>query len=376
MSAFLVNGWCPDAWRPMATGDGLLVRIKPRLAHLGRQEVLALCDLAETYGNGIIDVSRRANLQIRGVTEQGWSNLVSELVSQGLVDSDAMLEKRRNVLVAPDWAKGDDTHRIATDLFARLDRLPDLPGKIGFVIDAGKAPCLLVEAGDFRIERGADNGLILRAAGHASGIGVALGEEADRLVALAHWFMESGGAAAGRMARHGADLPDWACGSTPPAAASAPIAPGPVPRGMAYGVAFGQIEARLLSAAVRACGAESLRITPWRVLVMDGAPPSALPGLICDPVDPLLRAEACPGAPLCPQASVATRDLAQRLAPAITGRLHVSGCAKGCAASQAADVTLTGRAGRFDLSRHARPGAPADLASLEPGAVLAHFGVA
>jgi len=97
--------------------------------------------------------------------------------------------------MAPDWAEGDDTHRIAIDLFARLDRLPELPGKIGFVIDAGKAPCLLGEAGDFRIERCADNGLILRAAGHASGIGVALGEEADRLVALAHWFMESGGAA-------------------------------------------------------------------------------------------------------------------------------------------------------------------------------------
>jgi len=93
MSAFLVKGWCPDAWRPMATGDGLLVRIKPRLAHLGRQQVLALCDLAETYGNGIIDVSRRANFQIRGVTEQGWSSLVSELVEHGLVDSNATLEK-------------------------------------------------------------------------------------------------------------------------------------------------------------------------------------------------------------------------------------------------------------------------------------------
>lgn len=30
MSGFVVKGWCPDAWRPMATGDGLLMRIKPR----------------------------------------------------------------------------------------------------------------------------------------------------------------------------------------------------------------------------------------------------------------------------------------------------------------------------------------------------------
>ena len=30
----VVRGWCPNAWRPMAAGDGLLVRVRPRLGRL------------------------------------------------------------------------------------------------------------------------------------------------------------------------------------------------------------------------------------------------------------------------------------------------------------------------------------------------------
>ncbi len=119
-----------------------------------------------------------------------------------------------------------------------------------------------------------------------------------------------------------------------------------------------------------------MRVTPWRVLVIEGARCGSVPGLIDHAADPLLRAHACPGAPFCAQASIATRDLARRLAPVVTGTLHVSGCAKGCACSHATDLTLTGRAGRFDLARKARAGSPTEQTDLEPAAVLAHFGVA
>jgi precorrin-3B synthase len=36
--------------------------------------------------------------------------------------------------------------------------------------------------------------------------------------------------------------------------------------------------------------------------------------------------------------------------------LHVSGCAKSCASSAAASVTLVGRDGRFDLVRNGKAG--------------------
>ena len=365
MSGFAIKGWCPDAWRPMETGDGLLVRVKPRLGRLSRDQALALCALAQTCGNGMIDITRRANLQIRGVNEAGWPALIAELVAHGLADEDAGREGARNILIAPDWAQGDDSHRIACDLMARMGEWPALPGKVGFVIDAGPAPILSAEPGDFRIERGASGRLILRADGRPTGSPVPFGREADHLIALAHWFARSG---ARRMARHHAPLPDWADGTQSPALARPAIAPG----GSALGVPFGQIEADLLARAATS----ALRITPWRVLLFEDSSPAPIPGLITDPTSPLLRVDACPGAPYCPQAEVETRDLARRLAPAVKGRLHVSGCAKGCARSRPADITLTGRDGRFDLAFNARAGAPPVRADMDPAMVLAHFGVA
>lgn len=374
MSDFAVKGWCPDAWHPMMAGDGLLVRVKPRLGRLTREQLLGLCDAAIKHGNGLIDITRRANLQIRGVGENDWQALLDRLLALNLVNADPDIEKRRNILVAPDWRIEDDSHRIACELLERLDELPKLPGKVGFVIDAGQTSTLLGEAGDFRIERGEGGGLILRAEGRAAGVAVAAGKEADALIALANWFGESGGADAGRMVRHAIALPDWANGNSLPAPPTARIAPGAHDLGMAYGLPFGRVEARILAGMMETLPAGAVRVTPWRVLLLEGAPAVHREGLLSDPADPLLRTEACPGAPFCPQATVATRELAKRLAPHVEGRLHVSGCAKGCAHPRAAEVTLTGRDGLFDLCLNAPAGGPSLRPALGPAELLAHFG--
>jgi len=374
MSGFTIKGWCPDAWRPMLSGDGLLVRVKPRLGRLTAEQMRGLCAAALQHGSGLIDVTSRANLQIRGVSEGHWAPLLQQLVALGLVDADADMEKRRNILVAPDWQEGDDTYRIASELADALRELPVLPGKVGFVVDAGAECALGAEAGDFRIERGADGGLILRANGRPCGAPVPQGGEAEALIALAHWFVESGGVQAGRMARHGADLPDWAAGHVLPMPSGAPVQPGAWRLGRAFGLPFGRLEATALA---QSDSLVAVRITPWRVLLAEGYMPDAhAGGWVSDPADPLLRADACPGVLFCPQASVETRDLACRLAPLVAGRLHVSGCAKGCACQRAADVTLTGRDGLYDIALNARAGAPAMGAALSLRQVLAHFGAA
>ena len=145
---------------------------------------------------------------------------------------------------------------------------------------------------------------------------------------------------------------------------------------MAYGLPFGRVDAQALATAVVRSAATAVRVTPWRVLTFEGASLGAIAGLLDDPADPLLDVDACPGAPACPQATVPTRDLARALAPCVAGRLHVSGCAKGCARSAAADVTLTGREGLFDLALNARAGAPPLRSGLTPAQVLHHFGAA
>ena len=45
--------------------------------------------------------------------------------------------------------------------------------------------------------------------------------------------------------------------------------------------------------------------------------------------------------------------MARRLAASdFRGTIHVSGCAKGCARSATADLTLVGEGGRFGMVRH------------------------
>jgi precorrin-3B synthase len=374
MSGFAIKGWCPDAWHPMAAGDGLLVRVRPRLGQMTRAQVLGLCEAAIAFGNGLIDATSRANLQIRGVSENGWPALLEQLVALDLVDPDPVAEARRNILVAPEWQAGDETARIAQALAARLGELPELPAKVGFTIDAGPAPALAGEAGDFRIEHGEQGALILRADGRPTGVVLPDGGEVDALIALAHWFVETGGAQAGRMARYMAAMPAWASGDMRPASAAAALVPGQRPLGAAYRLPFGQVDAHKLSALIASSHATMLRITPWRMLILEGTQAHDADGFLLDPSDPLARVDACPGKPFCPQATVETRNLARRLAPHMDGRLHVSGCAKGCARALPAHVTLTGRDDLFDLALDARAGGPVLRAGLSSAEVLDHFG--
>lgn len=374
MSNYAVSGWCPTAWRPMMAGDGLLVRVRPRLARMTVEQVLGLCEAAAYFGNGLIDMTNRANLQIRGARDSDLPALLDRLIALALVDPDPLLEARRALLITPDWQQDDESEQIANGLIAQLGKLPELPAKVGFAIDAGTAPILNNSPADFRIERSESGGLILRADGREAGVQVAPDEAADAMVALAHWFVDTGGAEAGRMARHAAPLPTWAQEQDRPAPARAAIQPGQHVLGCAYGVPFGSMEASTLAALIQRSGTQAVRITPWRTLLLEGAGPIEVEGFVTDATDPVMRVDACPGAPACPQATVETRPLAMRLAPHVAGRLHVSGCAKGCAHSGPADVTLTGCDGLFDLALDARAGNSLIRPGLHPNELLAHFG--
>lgn len=366
-----VKGWCPGAHRPMMAADGLVVRIRPALARLSAQQVLRLCDLAQGFGQGYLDLTSRANLQIRGVAEGDHAALMQALDDLGLLDADPALEGRRNILVAPFWQAGDVTHRMSLALTARLADLPDLPAKVGFAVDCGPQPCLTGDSADLRIERGA-SGLILRADGAAGGRAITEENAIHALVEMAQWLADHVAPDRRRMARVLAwtSLPLHWCDTPPLPAAPRPLI-GARRGGALIGAPFGHVDAAALARVIRAQALGAIRVTPWRMLFLEGGVPPDDPAFVTDPQDPLMRVDACPGAPLCPSASVETRALARRLAPQISGTLHVSGCAKGCARARAADVTLIGREGRFDLRRDGCAGDTPERCALSPDDILA-----
>jgi len=200
-----VKGWCPGAHRAMASGDGLLVRVRPHLARLTVVQAMGLCEAAQGLGSGLIDLTNRANLQLRGVMPRHHDAVIEALRSLGLLDADAAREAWPAILVAPCWQAGDDTERIASELAARLGRLPALPPKFGFAVDTGPAPVLAEASADVRIERARSGGLIVRADGAAAGHPVTRAGAVDTALALATWFAATAGSvepASRRMRRH------------------------------------------------------------------------------------------------------------------------------------------------------------------------------
>lgn len=345
-----IKGWCPGAWRPMATGDGLLVRVRPPLGELSRAQLLALCDAAETFGSGLIELTSRANFQLRGVTDTSWPPLMAFLVEHQLISADPEAERQPQLMLAPHWQAGDGSPTIASRLQARGNELAAMPGKVGIAIDAGKAPVLSDSAADFRVERSVEGGLLVRADGYALGSEVSDVEAAvEQLIRLTHWFVESGGWDSGRMRRHKAPLPEWAPTDTAPAPPGAKLALGSHPAGQVVGLPFGRAIASMLRDLVATESVTAVQVTPWRRLLLKGGSGPADDGLIRHNSDPRLLMDACPGAPYCEQASVATQLLAEQLSGLKNRSVHISGCAKGCARRTPADVCLVGEAGRFNL---------------------------
>ncbi|MGN1287014.1 MAG: precorrin-3B synthase [Bradyrhizobium sp.] len=359
MSAVAIKGWCPGALRPMLSGDGLVVRIRPRGGRLDAAQAAGIAELAARHGNGLIDLTSRGNLQIRGVSEDGYPALIEGLAELGLLDTDSEIEAQRNILVTPFWTAADDTRPLAAELERALASASlDLPTKFGFAIDDGHERVLAGASADIRIERDRNRGLLVRADGAQLGLSVTRSEAVQIALALAEWFVASGGAKGEkrRMAAHvagGASLAESLRGDAEPVPRSAEPVPGLYPIGAMVGVAFGQMPHQMLTHL--AASAQALRMTPWRMMLAEGM--REMPrgvDFVSDPDDPALRVIACSGAPRCRDANADTRALASALARHIPpdARLHVSGCAKGCAHSGSADVTLVATHEGFDLIRH------------------------
>ncbi|KQU76239.1 cobalamin biosynthesis protein CobG [Aminobacter sp. DSM 101952] len=84
MTGFSRRGACPALSAPMQTGDGLLVRINPLVGELTPNTLIGLCESAARHGNGIVEVTARGSIQIRGLTEESACLLAEEVDTLGI----------------------------------------------------------------------------------------------------------------------------------------------------------------------------------------------------------------------------------------------------------------------------------------------------
>jgi precorrin-3B synthase len=420
-AAFEVKGWCPGALRPMQSGDGLVVRIRPRSGRFSPHELRVLADAARRFGNGHIDLTRRANLQLRGVKEASLPPLHDVCARLGLLDDSPDGEAVRNVIINPlagiDPTEVLDVRPIGRELEQRLvseKSLWALPSKFGFIVDGGGVLSLAEQRADIRLVAIAHGSKAAFAVGLETRTGIewlgSTSPDAAATVAIEIGLafinvasheprqrmrdLSDEGLAAIRSAmRSRLDiLPE------DPRKADLPRRVGLMELGagrFAAGIAapFGRVEAdqlKKLADAIVAHGGDEIRLSPWRTLYV-GLPirssarslldAAARDSLIIDPRDPLLQIEACPGAPGCPSTALDTRGDGRRVASWLprfrfAGTVHVSGCAKGCAKSGPSDLVLVGSEGRYGIVRNgtARDHATRHLSFAElaadPGRIL------
>ncbi|WP_018648986.1 MULTISPECIES: precorrin-3B synthase [unclassified Thioalkalivibrio] len=406
---------CPGVAAPMATGDGLLMRVRHPIGGLDAGQAQSIAEVARRFGSGVLELTSRGNLQLRGLDAAGLEPARAELEGAGLADRDPAAEAVRNVLAAPvtdiDPEAAMDVQPVARDLVRALGdhpRLRALPPKVGVVVEAGGGLPLDGVPADLRLEAcTALGGVWFRVAlGASSRTATVLGWTRaenvvdvalavfERFVALREGDVDPPGRLAGAVARWGPEaltppglervLPggDWVAARIP---GYADAGMGTCLNGRAFGIAFpfGALRAEALQGLAEHIRAHDgrLRLTPWRSLLLTGVPPVepdrvAEWGGVTDPDDPRLAVSACIGQMGCSAGSTATRADAERAGGAACGLLagdgqvHVSGCDKHCGRPANAQVLLTAWEGRYELSLQRAPARwETVLTRLAPGQV-------
>jgi precorrin-3B synthase len=386
------RGACPGLSAPMPTGDGLLVRLRP-IGTVSLTLFEALCAAARQYGNGIVEITARGSIQVRGLSAASAPRFADAIASLGMAAEDGV-PVIANGLAGLDPDELIDAGTLAADLRRALGAtsLPRrLAPKVSVAIDGGGALRLGSLAADICLCAQKRNGDVT--------LDVAVGGDARSAIPLGAVALSNGVEAAIRllevMARHGRatrardvlaaeeidpfresirgllltfarpraggdrELDSRLRGNERETAIGLhTLHDGSYARGI--GLAFGHAEAATLERladAAEAAGARGVRIVPGRSLIAIGLTRESATTLTADAEslgfivraeDPHQHVIACAGAPICASAHIAARAMAPQIAEIAapfldnTFKIHVSGCPKGCALAAPAALTVVG----------------------------------
>jgi precorrin-3B synthase len=390
------RGACPGLSGPMPTGDGLLTRLTP-IGTVALAAFNRFCMAARIHGNGIVEVTARGSIQIRGLSAVSARQFAADIAPLEIAAGDGT-PILCNPLSGIDAEEIFDVTPLACELrraLAQRSATAQLNAKVSVAIDGGGKLNLASVPADIRLTAQSMNGeILLRVAvggnaASAADIGVVAPDDgietAHRLLGLlaergpharARDIIAAEGTAAfrtaltARPALYRAHAP---AGMHKKGHHRAPLYPdgqaialhrlrdGSLACGV--GLPFGHADTGMLERladAAAAAGAYGLRAAPGRTLLALGLTKQSAGGFVAaaEQLSFITRAEdprrhvlACAGAPLCAFACIATRAIAPRIAAAAARHLvgdttiHISGCAKGCAHPAAAALTVVGTSG-------------------------------
>ncbi|WP_181373857.1 precorrin-3B synthase [Nostoc commune] len=142
----LVSGFatCPGLFYATPAADGMLSRIRIPGGIISSQQCRAIADIAEQHGGGYVDVTNRANLQVREIRTGINAEVLKHLQDIGLGSRNPVVDHIRNIMTSPtagiDLLELIDTRPFVQswdDYIAAHPALSGLSAKFSVCFDGG-----------------------------------------------------------------------------------------------------------------------------------------------------------------------------------------------------------------------------------------------
>lgn len=398
MSTALRPSACPGLLRIVPALDGGICRIKLNGGSISAAQAEAVASAAERFAGGVIEATNRANLQIRGIGSEQTA-LIDSLLAAGLGPRTATGDDVRNLMLSPsagiDRQMLLDTRPLAEQILTSLqshERFHQLSAKFAVQLDGGEGLAMLEHPHDLWLSAVEQEGECVLAFGLAgcptqTPLGAVRLENGHALViAVLELFLDLARPdqtrmrhlleeypVAGFVAQVAERVPLLSIVSGPRVTNSNVLHIGAHPQrdtGRVYVGAtppLGRLDPAMLRGAAqlaRERGDGSLRFTPWQSLLLpdiherDAAEVIHSLGnlrLRCSADDALAHLIACTGSAGCGKGQSDTKGDALQLATLLQRHgqvlnVHLSGCARSCAAAHITPATLLAVSpGHYDL---------------------------
>ena len=392
---------CPSLFHPTAAQDGQLIRLRIPGGLLSSQQCRVLAAVSDRLGVGAIDITNRANVQIRGLAGALPNPLLDQLQAARLAAPLRQVDHLRNIMASPtagiDLTQLIDTRPLVRRLDEYLSSHADLVGlspKFSIGLDGGEQASIRQQPNDIQftaVEVGQDAGVPAGVYFCLSLAGINLAKKYATaryfllkpedcvavVAALAQAYLEQDRSPTRKprlkQVLAAIDLEDYlvrevGCVQVLPDVQihdrSRPSHLGiHAQRGGSYiGIALplGRLQSdqlRHLADLAETYGSGSVRLSPWRNLLLPDLADADLPAVqqALEPFDLSSHSIwggliACSGTIGCASSATDTQTDAQALARLLEQTLtldqpiaiHFSGCPKSCAHHGSSDVTLIG----------------------------------